>query len=1105
MPVEPADGDNLDTETTCLRQRFPLRLGKIQRPALPAETLPRERLLNWLGSKSEKRVVYVIAEAGFGKTTLVADYLRRSRLRTFWYRLDEEDTDGLAFLRYFVAACRSVDPGAFNRSNALLSDDSLESVDQATVLETVTSDLGALGSTPSVLVLDDFYAAASGEAVCEVLEHLIEALPAGVQTIVISRRRPDLAVAALRAHGQLAELEREELRFEELETGRLFRDFYHQPLDAGVLHDLQERTDGWVASLQLVRTAVEGRSPRQVRNFVNSLSGAEGNLYDYLAEEVVGELDPALRDFLVRSAILEDLEPEMASIAASVSTKQARHLLLDAERFGLASRGADERSTWRSHPLVREFLLSHLEAEIGGDGIAEMHRRLAAVSESVSWRLAARHWAAAGDSADVRRVVAAATPTIVGTGDLAVAHQFMTTFPDPEPNPWFDIIHVRQMEAIGNYSEAHAGARRLANLISGAQPSDPQLASSIALAVLHIAFVMEDERLRSLALASLVNSEDREQASIAEATRALYESTEDGSLNRLRDLLIEAAEMNCQRGHRHYEGVSLLNLVTVELQRDDPEEAVRVGTEAIRILEECQHGPEISGARSNTAMGLARLGQWAEAQALTERAIEPNPYVFPGLYGDAAEIEARYGDPRRARWLLEQGFQEDERAVGDTECRCAAARLALIEGLPDRAHDLLGQVLSNSVAPGLTSYLLSFGVQIAASVDPGDKLLPGEIDKAMEFARRQQAWLSWKNAALTKALIGPAASLSEHLRTGGLADAALLSMQAELVVRRIGDLDEGALGLVRSEAALRPVRWQWVLRRALDAGAYNQCQLRRMCELLEVVGDADDLPRLRAVRKKKAMKIADAGRALAHRLAPRVYVEDLGKVEIRVGSKTIPGTEVRKKVLSLLCFLLSRPRFTATREQVLEALWPEMDPDAGANSLNQSAYFLRHVFEPATDDDDSAGYLRSRADLIWLDNELVGCRSQDCAGIIAAIRRDSDPELVTRLAETYSGPYAVDFIYDEWATSFREMLHASYLDRIERSIVGDTRAGQFERALNLAQLAMQADPDADQIELCLLRLYRQMGAQAAAAEQYTHYATVMREQMGIEPPPLESI
>jgi DNA-binding SARP family transcriptional activator len=210
-------------------------------------------------------------------------------------------------------------------------------------------------------------------------------------------------------------------------------------------------------------------------------------------------------------------------------------------------------------------------------------------------------------------------------------------------------------------------------------------------------------------------------------------------------------------------------------------------------------------------------------------------------------------------------------------------------------------------------------------------------------------------------------------------------------------------------------------------------------------------------------------------------------------------------VLSLLTFLLTRPQFTASREQVIDALWPHMEPEAGANSLNQTSYFLRQVFEPAAAEDATAGYLNSRADLIWLDQELVRSRSSDCLKLIGTIRRDPSPELVTMLAESYTGRFAVDFMYDDWASAFRDTLHASFLDRIERSVVADTKAGAFDRALSVAQLALQADPDAEQIELCLLRLYRRTGAHAAAAEQYLHYASVMREQLGIEPPPLESI
>jgi DNA-binding SARP family transcriptional activator len=143
--------------------------------------------------------------------------------------------------------------------------------------------------------------------------------------------------------------------------------------------------------------------------------------------------------------------------------------------------------------------------------------------------------------------------------------------------------------------------------------------------------------------------------------------------------------------------------------------------------------------------------------------------------------------------------------------------------------------------------------------------------------------------------------------------------------------------------------------------------------------------------------------------------------------------------------------------------------------------------------------------LIWLDQELVQSRSAESVKLIGALRRNPSPDLVVKLAESYTGRFAVDFIYDDWASSFRETLHAGFLDQIQRAVTRDTNAGALDRALRVAQLAFQADPDAEQIELCLLRLYRRTGANAAAAEQYTHYANVMRELLGVEPPPLESI
>jgi ATP/maltotriose-dependent transcriptional regulator MalT/DNA-binding SARP family transcriptional activator len=1098
--------DSLATEIALARPCFPLRPAKIERPLLPEETLPRDRLFDWLDARANRRIVYVIAEAGFGKTTLVADYLRRSSLRTFWYRLDGDETDGLVFLRYLIASCRSVDPRLLGRSAALLAEASIEPATQEAVLEAVLAEIGGLGEMPSALVLDDFHMVESVPAIGPIVERLIARAPISLKLVVASRRTPSLSVAALRARGELAELGRKDLKFNEAETCELFRDSYHHPLEPDVLHDLHTRTDGWAASLQLVKTAVDGRSPGQVRSFVESMSGAEGDLYDYLAEEVVGELDPELRDFLVRVSILEDIEPETAAVAAEVSPELARRLLVGAQQLGLMSRGDDPGSIWRPHPLVREFLQAHLEAELGDGGVADMHRRLAEIMEPRSWRVAAHHWAAAGDPDSVRRVVSAATPAIIGTGDLAAAQEFIARFPDPNPNLWFDLLRIRGLIAQEQWTDALAEVRRLRIAADGTATADKSLASLFASTMLTVGITMDDIDLRATAARVLAHCDDPELASIARASEEVYRASEAGSLNRLRYRFLDTLRLNRERGHLRYEAISLVNLSSLEIWQHDPEAAETSAIRALSILQSVGNHDEMASAHINLARALAWLGRWDEAQSHIKKAVSgEGEAAEPGILGEAAELEVMLGDPARGQSILDRVFLDSERKRGDPYCRYVAARAALQDGRPSKARELLEQVEGESYTPGFRSARLALGLQVRATVDFADAGLTQAFEQALQFAEQQQAWLSRKNLRLTQALASPADRLTSHLSSLEPEEVALLSAQAELVLRRLADLDDRAWEIVASEASSRPERWRWALRRHLSSSGLQPLETRRAAQLLEMVGTAEDVALLASLRHRRALHVPDAGRALIRRLAPRVYVQDLGRVSVRVGDRSVAGTDIRKKVLSLLCYLLTRPQFTATREQVFEALWPDMDPDSGANSLNQSAYFLRKILEPDCEEDASAGYLRSRADLMWLDHELVTSRSTECLNLIAAIRRDSSPELVTKLAESYTSRFAVDFIYDDWSSPFRDTLHASFLDRIERAVDLDTRVGAFDRALYVAQLALQADPDAEHVELSLLRLYRRMGANAAAAEQYAHYASVMRDQLGVEPPSLESL
>ena len=277
--------------------------------------------------------------------------------------------------------------------------------------------------------------------------------------------------------------------------------------------------------------------------------------------------------------------------------------------------------------------------------------------------------------------------------------------------------------------------------------------------------------------------------------------------------------------------------------------------------------------------------------------------------------------------------------------------------------------------------------------------------------------------------------------------------------------------------------------------------------MLEYIGDRSDIARLRgfAKRQRKVRGASGLGRRLSRQLADRVMVEDQGRVAIVIGDREVSGSSFRRKVLALLCYLLTRSEMSSTRDQVLEGLWPDMDPADALNSLNQTVYFLRRVIEEDYVDDLSPGYVHHESDLIWLDPELITSRSNQCRALMKSFPATPSTDQVADLVAAYRGRFALDFEYEEWAAPYRDWLHASYLEIVERAVTDDLETGHFERGIHLARQVLDVDPSAEQVELSLLRLYRASGAHAAAAEQYTHYASAMREQLGLEPPPLESL
>ena len=194
----------------------------------------------------------------------------------------------------------------------------------------------------------------------------------------------------------------------------------------------------------------------------------------------------------------------------------------------------------------------------------------------------------------------------------------------------------------------------------------------------------------------------------------------------------------------------------------------------------------------------------------------------------------------------------------------------------------------------------------------------------------------------------------------------------------------------------------------------------------------------------------------------------------------------------------------STRDEALEALWPDLAPTTAVNSLHQTIYFLRRLLEPNYKEGVGAGYVLFDGEVLSFDSDLIDSRSRRCWRLIASWQR-GDHEAIDALLATYVGKFALDFSYEDWAAAYRENLHAAVLGAVEQEIAGLIRAGNTDKAALAAQSLLLVDPTADAIELQLLQAYKRGGRHAAAAEQYAHYSSMVRDELGVEPPAFADI
>jgi LuxR family transcriptional regulator, maltose regulon positive regulatory protein len=506
---------------------LPLLKSKYTLPPLRPNLVARPRLIARLNANQHCRLVLISAPAGFGKTTLLAEWQagQEGAGTVAWLGLDEADNDPAQFLQYLIAALQQVDEKIGRTVLQLLA--APQGRPMPALLAPLVGDMAAAGHG-FYLVLDDYHAI-NAPAVHEILQFLVEYLPPSSHLVIATREDPPLPLPRLRARGQVVELRERDLRFTMEEAAAFLNKTMALALARPAVAALQARTEGWIAGLQLAALALQesAESPEDAGRLAQEFTGQDRYVIDYLLSEVLEHQPEPVRSFLVQTAILDRLSAGLCDAVTGRNDGQA--VLARLEQSNLFLMPLDHQRMWyRYYRLFAEFLRTRLEPA----DAAVLHGRAAAWYESQGLAgEAVRHALAraqvTGDWPAAVRLICATAEEQIEIGAATTLQSWLAPVPDAYIRGDAELALIRAWASVmtGDFpaAERYAAAAeaapgkaapavtgKLLTLAAILAMGRQEHETVIDLAQRGLALLSEDEtRWRTLALWELAEAQER--------------------------------------------------------------------------------------------------------------------------------------------------------------------------------------------------------------------------------------------------------------------------------------------------------------------------------------------------------------------------------------------------------------------------------------------------------------------------------------------------------------------------------------------------------------------------------------------------------------------
>lgn len=639
---------------------------KLRLPPPGQNGLARSDLLAQLDGVSQRRLAIVSAPTGFGKSTLLAQWANRVQAQggaVGWLSADTQDNEIGRFLRYLVAAIRHGDPSCCVDLPSLISSSPLLPID--TILSSLVNGLNR-SAGPLFVVIDDFHHLTSPD-IARFLESLLAYGPTGFHLIIGAREEVSLQLAGLRARGQLVRLDEYQLRFSLSQTEAYLNDHHALALTTAEVVTLHHRTEGWIAGLHLASLSLIGAAEKS--DFLTRFSGAEGDIADFLMQEVLSRQSPETLDFLLCTAILNRFSAPLADAVTGNRNSDAQIAQIEAANLFLIP--LDREGVWfRYHALFADLLRAML-LRTNPDRARRLHLRAAQWLSGADFTAdAVQHALAADEGGMAASLVETCCMPLIRNSNIAQVRDWLGRLP-PEIAAKRPRLQLARVWICFHSSQALKGARILRRVRDelGRQAADGTLTPQD----------IEDFRAEMLVLtAGIASAADHSRMGARIAERALREIP-------VRMGFLRGVVGNVL-GFCHY---SMGDLQASRIACLQARESHLSGQSNFGVL----YSDLILGLVDKAAGDLAAaLGRFSRATDLARTSDGPGSYSESMVGIFEAEILYERNDLAAAERLYVQHrplIEECGLVVHDMSCKLLGARLAAAKGQLDQALNAL--------------------------------------------------------------------------------------------------------------------------------------------------------------------------------------------------------------------------------------------------------------------------------------------------------------------------------------------------------------------------------------------------------------------------------